>query len=861
MAFKRKLKKLARSPGAFFVDAINKRFGGERTKVRRLPVITLFVPVFGDVSALPTLFKSVFGRAGGGGGAVDLALLVHESDTRVLEALERDGPWPYVRILRHAEDNVFAAIDHFLPRARGEWVGFSSPDAVYGLNYFSVLRQEMATQYELAACVTELAYGSAARSKSMNAHIKGPRKLRLPGSGPVPFIDLENIFLRKGLLGDVAMHRAAHGEPEACWRGLSDLLAYFEILGDAVIKIFPTLHKRVGARRAAVEPFGIGPAGAIEPVVGNLLTLAQASRHTDLLPPWLQMRVAFSVFNLFEHLMARRGAFDHMTPTELDELDAAIGHLMQRISFDLIEDKGAGLARGAVRQSTWYRYLGICPLVPPIFFDDFDATSGLVRGRVLYPFRTDLAFVRNARSYRPPIDRVTCIAFAGKPLMYETLVWVSVLGMSHMEVVTHGRQCPLYVRNKRVPELTGSLFDRYTPPPEFSFSESPRAFALRYLAARGTGSERYRDCWLFIDKDSQADDNAEHFYRWVLNHTSEPAFFVLRRDSRDWARLAAEGFRLLEFGSLQHKLALLNASWLFSSHAAPFVVNVLPRKYFGDMLNYKFCFLQHGVTKDDQSAWLNSRQIDLLVTVGQAECESMSSGAYKFTRREVALTGFPRYDALMQKRTAQPRRIVIMPTWRLHLAGELVGKTSQRAYNPAFADSDFCKAWGGLLSDVALMQKLAAAGHEVVFLAHPNLQPYIDLFHLAPGVQLADLGGASIQDYLADCALLITDYSSVAFDVAYLRRPVLYYQFDHETFFASHTYGRGYFDYEAHGFGPVAHDEVELHAALDLLQGSGYALGGSYARRIEQFFAFNDAENSHRVYQEVLKRSGAFFGG
>ena len=49
---------------------------------------------------------------------------------------------------------------------------------------------------------------------------------------------------------------------------------------------------------------------------------------------------------------------------------------------------------------------------------------------------------------------------------------------------------------------------------------------------------------------------------------------------------------------------------------------------------------------------------------------------------------------------------------------------------------------------------------------------------------------------------MLTDYSSVAFDFAYLRKPIVYAHFDKEAFFSGeHSYTAGYFDYERDGFG------------------------------------------------------------
>lgn len=46
---------------------------------------------------------------------------------------------------------------------------------------------------------------------------------------------------------------------------------------------------------------------------------------------------------------------------------------------------------------------------------------------------------------------------------------------------------------------------------------------------------------------------------------------------------------------------------------------------------------------------------------------------------------------------------------------------------------------------------------------------------------------------------MITDYSSVAFDFAYMKKSLVYAQFDREAFFEGQTYDEGYFNYETDG--------------------------------------------------------------
>ena len=69
---------------------------------------------------------------------------------------------------------------------------------------------------------------------------------------------------------------------------------------------------------------------------------------------------------------------------------------------------------------------------------------------------------------------------------------------------------------------------------------------------------------------------------------------------------------------------------------------------------------------------------------------------------------------------------------------------------------------------------------QVTFLLHPNMRMFADFFTL-PNVRLVRQGEVDVQDLLTSSAVLITDFSSVAWDFSFLRRPVLYFQFDRDS--------------------------------------------------------------------------------
>jgi CDP-glycerol glycerophosphotransferase len=117
-------------------------------------------------------------------------------------------------------------------------------------------------------------------------------------------------------------------------------------------------------------------------------------------------------------------------------------------------------------------------------------------------------------------------------------------------------------------------------------------------------------------------------------------------------------------------------------------------------------------------------------------------------------------------------------------------------------------------------------------------------------VYLADSTTHDVQQLLLDCALLITDYSSVFFDVAYLEKPELYYQFD-ETEFRQYHYKQGYFDYCRDGFGPVCTTEEALLQALETALQHGMQMPPEYKARTAAFFPLRDTQNCARTYEAI----------
>ena len=139
-----------------------------------------------------------------------------------------------------------------------------------------------------------------------------------------------------------------------------------------------------------------------------------------------------------------------------------------------------------------------------------------------------------------------------------------------------------------------------------------------------------------------------------------------------------------------------------------------------------------------------------------------------------------------------------------------------------------------------------------MFLPHPNMRQYIGHFTRAPGIELA--GDQQIQHLLARCSLLLTDYSSIAFDVALIRRPVVYFQFDRDEIWLRHTYSRGYFDYDRDGFGPVARTIEQAVSLCEEALSAGGVMKEPYASRARASFRSEPGGACEQIYRQLLQR-------
>jgi len=349
---------------------------------------------------------------------------------------------------------------------------------------------------------------------------------------------------------------------------------------------------------------------------------------------------------------------------------------------------------------------------------------------------------------------------------------------------------------------------------------------------------RYDDLWLIAERDDEASDSGYQLYCHIVsNHPEINVRYVLNRKCRDYATVPKPE-NIIEPGSREHYLCHILCTKSISTHlygasnGRYFVRVMLPF-----MRRKSIVCLQHGVTKDSvPHAGLFKGHI-----VISSESEKAFYRASGYTRADGFLpVGLARFDALNDQSTGRPvRTIMVMPTFRGWL---------ERLPMDDFARSEFFSQWQNFLHSSTINEALERNNLRMVFMLHWKFKRYTHLFESGfERIQVVQPSVGSLRDLKSTCSALITDYSSVFMDFAYMNKPVLFHQFDSLRFFTDHHAG-GFHQYP---FGAYAATHDAVAAYIDRWAQTNFSVDAARAASIRQFFYFHDADNTARNFDAI----------
>ncbi|MDQ3032694.1 MAG: CDP-glycerol glycerophosphotransferase family protein [Myxococcota bacterium] len=875
----RKLRKLLTNPLMFGRDAVSNRVDDVK---RRLPRVhkrrsahrySVVAAVYGVEKYLEEFFRSMVRQSLDFERHIQLIMVDDGSPDRSAEII---GAWQKkyprsIKYVRKENGGQASARNVGLEHATGDWVTFVDPDDFLDETFFEhasrFLDRSDAQRVALVSCNFILYDDKTGRSR--DAH---PLRYRFTGGNRVvPIAELTNdmqlsastALFRRDLLRSTGLEFDEGIRPS--FEDAHFTNRYLLATSGRDVAFVPGAkyyYRKREDESSTLDRAWTVPSQfdvVLDRGCGDLFRQAAAQSESGEVPVWLQRAVLYHLIWYFKRLVNGSEHIGFLSDEQRTRFRALLDELFSKIDPTTILEFELGGAWLFHKIGILGLFKGTQPDFQHVYVQDYDPTKKLAQARYFYRGEAPLEiFMIDGQEIFPRFAKSRRHELLGETFVDERIVWLPVGDLSgHLRIDVGGLDTRIVLRGKihrdGLPVRDIGRLRRHV-----DVSRLPLDVRLEHhVATSALAQHVYQDAFVFMDRDTQADDNAEHLYRYVhQNRADINAFFVLRRSSHDWERLEREGFRLLAFGSLAHRLAMRNAKHLISSHADHYVVSFPYEKDASDPRTRRFTFLQHGVTKDDISGWMNTKNIDCFVTASPAEHASIveSGSPYKFTDREVVLSGFPRHDALGANAPAPERLLAIMPTWRQSLVGATKGAGNERQLNPAFYESEYAQTWRALLHSPELRALVDEHGYRVQFFPHANIQPYLSWF--APPAYIETVSHRperSMQEVFRAAAIMLTDYSSTVFEMAYLRRPVLYYQFDRELVFGGgHLTKKGYFDYDRDGFGPVCLTQPALLDALSEILAAGETPAPEYLARMERTFAFRDGRACERTLDAIL---------
>lgn len=354
-----------------------------------------------------------------------------------------------------------------------------------------------------------------------------------------------------------------------------------------------------------------------------------------------------------------------------------------------------------------------------------------------------------------------------------------------------------------------------------------------------------QELFLICEQENTAHDNGYIFFKYMKEvHPEVKCFYAINKKSKDYEKVKNFS-NVIHWSSFRHYYYYLSSTKNISSHKegnpneSLFTVLHIYLNLFNNRV-----FLQHGVLYQDfQMFYQKNTKFKMFVAGAKPECNYIID-KYGYKNGEVKYTGLARFDNLYNNEVDN-KAILLIPTWRRWL------DTKEK-----FSESCYYKTYLSLINSNKLIKILEKYDKYLYFYPHISTQKFIDMYHTnSDRIKILNANTVDIQELLKKGSLLITDYSSIFTDFAYMKKTILYYQFDVLEFHEKHfnNYKPSYFDFERDGFGKVVDNEEDLITSLENNIKNNFKMEKVYENRIDNFFPFHDNKNCERIFKAIME--------
>ncbi|TQS71262.1 CDP-glycerol glycerophosphotransferase [Ornithinibacillus gellani] len=356
-----------------------------------------------------------------------------------------------------------------------------------------------------------------------------------------------------------------------------------------------------------------------------------------------------------------------------------------------------------------------------------------------------------------------------------------------------------------------------------------------------------KDIWVVGERPYKAQDTGYRFFKYMREkHPDKQVYYVIESDSPELKNVKPYGNTLI-YKSKKHILYTLMARRIIGSHHPDYLYPLRTDEFKHKVKGLKV-FIQHGVigTKNVIHFYgknSNSFDTDLFLVSSDFE-KKLIINDFGYYPSEVKVTGLSRFDSLFEQDIPLKQQLLIIPTWREWLVND-----------EQFLESDYLRRYQELVNDPALHQLASQYGFEIVFCLHPNMQRFTHYFKDSP-VKVISQGEVDVQDLLKESAMMITDYSSVAFDFSFLNKPIIYYQFDRKRYIGKKG---SHLNLDEDLPGEIVYEESDIISLVKHYAKSAFMMKDLHIAKADKFLKYKDQKSSERIYRAVSNAKGKKF--
>ncbi len=586
---------------------------------------------------------------------------------------------------------------------------------------------------------------------------------------------------------------------------------------------------------------------------GYLRILRYAEDKMGFVPQFLQRTILYELMWNHQYLLNSSQKISHLSVQEKQQYQQLLKETFEYLDMETIENfELAGC---------WFfykvAYIGFYKhkeLPYQIYYiEGFDAIKSQIKIHYFYYYENEATVTLNKKSIEPIYTKTRTHEFIGQDFVYEKTLWVSFENLEeYCEIQTNNKQTIFSLKGTqykygiRISAIKNSLEQKTIHQSKIKKNIKTLYYrAYFYIIGRIAAiSNRGSVIWLIGERvGTSAQDTGYHFFRYCRKyHPSKKIYFVTKKENitPELSKLD----NILEMGTIKHHILLLSSQ--------VHIFNDSYRDLCEKWENVKktkqvkvVCFLQHGIIALSKihgyynytNMQKRANAVDIFITSSEFEKDVVINKLGHKDER-VFISGLSRFDNLFEHYHIRNKKIIYIPTWRNWL---------RYCTEQEFLNSKYYKETLNVVNAISQLKQHYKFEFDVCF--HHAFNKFTHLYKHDEEVNFIDMSHINVQELIIDAGMLITDYSSISFDFAFMEKPVVFYQFDREEFLEAR--GGSFINHETELFGPVTTNLDTLSSYVQSYIDNKYQMYDNDKEKASRYFEYRDNKNSQRIFDII----------